>query len=127
MGGTEKAVRFVFVCDGAIIGLSGAGIGLFTGLLIASNIQQFFSLIETIVNSVIGVINGLINIFGLGWVGYFAVFSPAIFYIKEIPSRILPHEVVIIFMFGFLSALAASWFASRKISKIQPAEVLRYE
>ena len=127
VGGTEKAVRFVFVCDGAIIGLSGAGIGLFTGLLIASNIQQFFSLIETIVNSVIGVINGLINIFGLGWVGYFAVFSPAIFYIKEIPSRILPHEVVIIFMFGFLSALAASWFASRKISKIQPAEVLRYE
>jgi lipoprotein-releasing system permease protein len=30
-------------------------------------------------------------------------------------------------MFGFLSALAAAWFASRKVSKIQPAEVLRYE
>jgi ABC-type lipoprotein release transport system permease subunit len=30
-------------------------------------------------------------------------------------------------MFGFLSALAAAWFASRKVINIQPAQVLRYE
>ncbi|MCL2181653.1 MAG: ABC transporter permease, partial [Treponema sp.] len=67
------------------------------------------------------------GILGAGWMANFSVFSPQVFYIKEIPSRVLPGEVAFIFMFGLLSALAASWAASRKISKIQPAEVLRYE
>jgi len=127
IGGTEKAVQSVFVLDGAIIGFAGASIGLVLGLVIASNIPGFFSLIEGIVNSFIDVINIVSGFFGAGWSGYFSFFSPAVFYIKEIPSRILPYEVLFIFMFGFLSALAASWFASRKILKFQPAEVLRYE
>jgi len=127
VGGTERDVRFVFVCDGAMIGLSGAGIGLILGLVIASNISLFFTLMEKTVNFFIGLINLIAAFFGTGYAESFAVFSPAIFYIKEIPSRILPREVVIIFMFGFLSALLAAWIASRKISKIQPAEVLRYE
>jgi len=127
IGGTEKSVRFVFVLDGAIVGLTGAIIGLIAGLSIASNIPQFFSIIETIVNFVIKNINLIAGKFGLGWARSFSVFSPAVFYIKEDTSRILFSEVIIIFMFGFLSALTAAWFASRKISKIQPAEVLRYE
>jgi lipoprotein-releasing system permease protein len=127
VGGTETAVQFVFVCDGAIIGLTGASVGMFLGLLIASNIQVFFTLVEDIVNTFGGMINVLAGLFGAGWSGNFAVFSPAVFYIKEIPSRVLPHEVMIIFLFGFISALAAAFFASRKVIKIQPAEVLRYE
>jgi lipoprotein-releasing system permease protein len=127
IGGTENAVRFVFVLDGAIIGFTGACIGLIAGLGIATNIQRFFSVIENIVNFFIGILNLIAGIFGMGWAENFAVFSPQIFYIKEIPSRVLPMEVFIIFMFGFLSALLAAWFASRKVIKIQPAEVLRYE
>jgi len=127
VGGMETDVRFVFVFDGAITGFTGAALGLILGLAIASNIPQVFSFVELVVNNIIGLINELAAHLGLGWVDNFAVFSPTIFYIKEIPSRILPHEVIIIFMFGFLSALAAAFFASRRISKIQPAEVLRYE
>jgi len=127
VGGTQTEVRFVFVFDGAIIGLTGAFIGLIIGLAVALNISDFFSLVENIINWFIDIINILAGRLGIGMTGNFAVFSPAVFYIKEIPSRILPHEVVLIFMFGLLSALAAAWFASRKASKIQPAEVLRYE
>ena len=127
VGGTKNTVRLVFVLDGAIIGFTGALLGLAAGLGIASNIQQFFWTIENIVNFFIGIVNAIIGYFGLEWAENFAIFSPAVFYIKEIPSRILPFEVLIIFMFGFLSALIAAWIASRKIIKIQPAEVLRYE
>jgi len=129
VGGTEREVRFVFVLDGAIIGLIGAFIGLALGLVISLNIPQFFTLVENIVNTFIGIMNMLAykflssDVLALN----FAVFSPQVFYIKEIPSRILPQEVIIIFMFGFLSALAAAFFASRKAVKVQPAEVLRYE
>jgi len=35
--------------------------------------------------------------------------------------------VALIFAFGFLSSLLAAFFASRRISRIVPAEVLRYE
>jgi lipoprotein-releasing system permease protein len=126
-GGGQQAVRLIFVCDGAIIGFSGATAGLSLGLLVASNIPQFFTIIENIMKYFINLINVIANYFNNSGVDDFSIFSPAVFYIKEIPSRIIPQEVVLIFLFGFFSALVAAWFASRKISRIQAAEVLRYE
>jgi len=134
VGGGERAVQLIFVCDGAIIGFTGAVSGLILGLLIALNIPRFFTIIEKIVNIIIHIVNDIVDIFaelgggaGIGGAGEFSFFSPAVFYIKEIPSRIIPQEAVMIFMFGFLSALLAAWFASRRISRILVAEVLRYE
>jgi lipoprotein-releasing system permease protein len=128
VGAADSAVRLVFTCDGFIIGFAGAGIGMALGLLIALNIQVFFTLIEGTVNGVIAVVNFAATLFGGDIAGdRFAVFSPAVFYIKEIPSRIIPHEAALIFMFGFLSAVLAAWFASGRVSRIRPAEVLRYE
>jgi lipoprotein-releasing system permease protein len=127
IGGGERAVRMIFVFDGAIIGFSGAVAGLIPGLLIAGNTPQFFTGIEIIVNFFINIFNVIAGFFNAGGVRDFAIFSPAVFYIKEIPSRIIPGEAVLIFMFGFFSALFAAWFASRKVSRVRPAEVLRYE
>ena len=128
IGASDTAVRLVFVWDGFIIGFTGAGLGLALGLLIAFNIQTFFSLLESMVNFFISGINTLsFYLGGSTGAGEFAVFSPQIFYIKEIPSRVIPHEVVMIFLFGFFSALLAAWFASGRVSGTRPAEVLRYE
>jgi lipoprotein-releasing system permease protein len=127
IGGGERAVRLVFVLDGAIIGLCGAVSGLVLGLLVSSNISRFFSIIENIVNFFINIVNFIANMFNVEGVDGFSIFSPAVFYIKEIPARIIPREIALIFMFGFMSALLAAWFASRKVSRILVAEVLRYE
>ena len=127
VGGSEKSVQLVFIIDGAVIGLTGACFGLVFGLLIAVNIQQFFTLVENIVNGIIFLLNNFAGNFALGTSGDFKIFSPAVFYVKEITSRIIFYEVALIFAFGFLSSLIAAWFASRKATKIQPAEVLRYE
>jgi lipoprotein-releasing system permease protein len=128
VGAASTAVRLVFVWDGAIIGLTGAASGLGLGLLIASHISGFFTLLEGLVNFFIGIINLLSGLLGSGGeTGEFTVFSPAVFYIKEIPSRVIPHEAFLIFMFGFLSALLAAWFASGKAARTGPAEVLRDE
>ena len=118
VGGGDRAVRLVFVWDGLIIGLIGAGSGTILGLLICFNIAAVFSTLENAVNAVL---------YLLQRGGDFAVFSPAVFYIKELKARVIPHEVLLIFLFGLLSALAAAWFASGKVSRIRPAEVLRYE
>jgi lipoprotein-releasing system permease protein len=128
LGASSTAVRLVFVWDGFIIGLAGALLGLVPGLLIAYNIQAFFSLLEWVVNFCVAIFNSVFGfIGGYSGQGEFAVFSTQIFYLKEIPSRIIPREVVLIFLFGFFSALLAAWFASGKVSATKPAEVLRYE
>jgi len=131
IGGGEHAVQFIFVLDGAIIGFFGATAGLCLGLLIAGNIPRFFSAVEAVVNFGINIVNIIVSLFrggdGAGGIGDFFFFSPAVFYIKEIPSRIIPGEVLLIFFFGLFSALFAAWFASRKVSRIKPADVLRYE
>jgi lipoprotein-releasing system permease protein len=129
VGASDLAVRFVFVWDGAIIGFAGAGIGMALGLLISLNISVFFTILEGTVNAVIHALNFITAaLFGAEAADEgFSVFSTAVFYIKEIPSRIIPHEALLIFMFGFCSALLAAWFASGRVSRIKPAEVLRYE
>jgi lipoprotein-releasing system permease protein len=125
VGAGDLSVRLVFVWDGFLIGLSGAGAGAILGLLIAGNIPFFFGAVEGFINRCRDIINYLFG--SLSGTGDFTVFSPAVFYIREIPSRIIPGEVFLIFMFGFLSALAAAWFASGRASRIKPAEVLRDE
>ena len=128
LGASDISVRLVFVWDGFIIGIIGAGIGLGLGLLTAINIPSVFSFLEDLVNIIISGANSIAGFFGAsGGQGNFSIFSPKIFYIKEIPSRLIFHEVLLIFLFGFLSALIAAWFASGKTSGLKPAEVLRYE
>lgn len=130
VGASDTAVRLVFVWDGFLTGITGAGAGLVLALLVTFNIGAFFALLEGIVNAGVGALNFLLGLFfaGAGRMdGNFAIFSPAIFYIKEIPARIIPGEVFLIFFFGFSSALLAAWFASGRVSRIRPAEVLRYE
>ncbi|MDR2808025.1 MAG: ABC transporter permease [Spirochaetaceae bacterium] len=127
VGGGELAVRLIFVFDGGIIGLTGAGIGLILGLLIATHISAFFTLLEAVVNAIIHLINYIASGFSSAGTADFAIFSSTVFYLKEIPSRVIFGEVVLIFMFGLVSALAAAWFASGRVLKTKPADVLRYE
>jgi lipoprotein-releasing system permease protein len=128
LGASEISVRLIFVWDGFIIGFVGAGLGLVLGLFVAFHIPAFFGFLEALVNFFIGIANGIASLFGNNTGAQeFAVFSPQVFYIKEIPSRVIPSEVILIFLFGFLSALVAAWFASIKASRTRPAEVLRYE
>jgi lipoprotein-releasing system permease protein len=123
VGASELDIRCVFLFNGIMLGLAGAIAGMIPALLIATHIKQFFALIETLVNFILNVLSFITGADG----GYFSVFSPAVFYIKEIPSRIIPREAALIFLFGFLSAAVAAWAASKKIASIKPAEVMQYE
>ncbi|MFA6506021.1 MAG: ABC transporter permease [Treponemataceae bacterium] len=130
VGASSFAVRLVFACDGFLVGLTGATAGLIPGLLISNNIALFFSILEFIVNSALGVANMVVSfVSGAPAVGAgsFSIFSPAVFYLKEIPSRTIPAEAAAVFLFGLLSATIAAALASGRASRERPAEVLRYE
>jgi lipoprotein-releasing system permease protein len=127
LGASDKAVRMIFVLDGFIIGFIGAVLGMALGFLLTFNISAFFTFLEGIMYIAIRLLNYITGIFGIVGQGSYGIFSPAIFYIKEINPRIIPYEVVLIFFFGLLSSLVAAFMASGKVSKTRPAEVLRYE
>lgn len=125
LGALPREVRWVFVLDGGVIGITGAVAGILLGLLLAGNINDVFAFIE-------GVANGLLN-----WISRtlsaggssrnVSFFSPVYFYLTEVPIRVLLLEVAGIFAFGVSSSLAAASLASKQISEIRPAKVLRYE
>jgi lipoprotein-releasing system permease protein len=124
MGASSEEIGRVFAVDGIAIGAGGAFIGLLVGLLVAVNVNEVFSLVEVVV-----------NFFGALWAriagslvgGDFRVFSPQYFYLMEVPVRVLFPETFFITAAAVGSAMAAAQAAARRVSRLAPAEVLRYE
>jgi lipoprotein-releasing system permease protein len=114
LGAGAGAVRLVFLWDGVAVGLTGGLLGLALGLLAAFNIGAVIDLWNRFIMAALAREE-------------LAVFHRDIYYIREIPSRVIPHEVCLIFLFGFLSAVLSAWFASGGAARARPAEVLRYE
>lgn len=126
IGASPGAMRAVFVLDGLYIGALGGLIGLVLGLLISDHINAIFTLVEGATNLVITLLSWILTPF-LPAGGSFALFSPAYFYLDRVPSRVLFHEALFIFLFALFTSVAAAYLASRKVSGIRPAEVLHYE
>lgn len=124
LGASPREIQHIFVINGLGIGFFGALIGLLCGLFISAHINEVFVCAELLVNG----INHFIS--ACTWRknnNAFSLFSPEYFYMEAIPVRIFFIEVLFVFVFGLFSATAASWIASRKITALKPAEVLRYE
>jgi lipoprotein-releasing system permease protein len=128
LGAPAAAIRLIFIFEGLFIGLLGGFFGVVSGLLVSSNIDGIFSAAESLVNGVMGAAAELLRPFiAMGREETFSLFSPAYFYLTEVPSKVLFSEVAAVFLFAFLSSCAAAFFASRRVSKIEPSRVLRYE
>ena len=99
IGATPAQIKAIFIIDGAIIGFSGGGIGTILGLLITSNLNEILRTFT---------------------------FSHSSFLIN-MPVRIVPKEIILIFCFAILFCVFSALFAANKTTKITPQEVLRYE
>lgn len=107
LGASPRSIMYVFVVQGAVVGVVGTLAGLLTGLLTAFNIDPIVSFIERLLNA--------------------RLLPPDIYLINSMPSdpqaaNILP-VVAMSLLLAFLSTLYPSWRASR----VNPAEALRYE
>jgi lipoprotein-releasing system permease protein len=130
LGASIQAIQTIFITDGFVVGLTGATLGLIPALWFADNIAFFFSILEGFVNLILRLVNSLIGILfhiSVQDGGSFTFFSPQVFYIKDIPCKLVPSEVLIIYGFGMLSATLAALWAALPLSKLFPAEVLRYD
>jgi lipoprotein-releasing system permease protein len=121
-------IQAIFVLEGLVIGLGGGVLGLALGLGLAVNVSGLFSTVEQVVNAILRFGQLVMAPFSSGAEGgRFAIFSPAYFYLTQVPSRVFLRETFLVSCFAVTACVAAAWAASRAVSLFRPSEVLRYE
>ena len=125
LGTNKKTLRFLFFLNGFKIGLIGSILGIAIGLLLSKNINEVFSIVEIIINFCIEVVARIL--YSSNTQNAFAIFSSRVFYMDTVPTSISFFECCYIAFFGLISSSCAALFATKKILKMKPQEILRYE
>ena len=107
IGFSKFQIIRIFVFQGFIIGFIGSLLGLFFGVVIASNI-----------NTIVPFIEGLFNIQFL---------SKDIYYINELPSIIIPMDILSVILVSIILSLFATIYPSLMAAKLNPGEILKNE
>ncbi|HLW05635.1 MAG TPA: lipoprotein-releasing ABC transporter permease subunit [Azoarcus sp.] len=107
LGASPKSIMSIFVLQGAIIGIVGLIGGVIGGLVLAANLDVVIPWLEAVTGA--------------------TLWNKEIYYIKELPSKVLPSDVVTIVSLSFVLTLIATLYPSWRASRVQPAEALRYE
>lgn len=117
VGVPVQKIRLFFALEGAGVGILGACLGTVLGITVSCNIPF-----------ILGAAEGTLNFFlGLFRQQGLVLLSSQAFYLPRIPARLLPQEVVFIAAVAVVTASGAAWIASRQVSKIPVAEVLKNE
>lgn len=106
-GMSSMSVMGIFIVLGALIGVIGTVLGVLGGVLLALNIETIFPAIE----------------------GFFGVqfMAADVYYISDVPSKLVWTDVYQIASIAFVLSLLATLYPAWQASRVNPAEVLRYE
>lgn len=107
LGATPAAILAVFVLQGAVVGIVGTGIGVVAGVLGAWNVSAITRFIE--------------------WLTGFRFLAPDVYFISELPSRLLWTDVWQIAGIALALGLASTLYPAWRGASMAPAEVLRHE
>jgi lipoprotein-releasing system permease protein len=106
-GLSNLSVMGIFVVLGCIIGAIGTVLGIVGGVSLALNVETIVPEIE--------------KLFGVHFM------AADVYYISEVPSKLILTDVYWIATMAFILSLLATLYPAWQASKINPAEVLRYE
>jgi len=107
MGASRGTIMSIFVTQGTTVGVFGTLLGAVLGVLISKNLSVVMDWIETTLNT---------------------VFSPAdVYMISYLRAELRSGDVVIICICALLVSFLATLYPAYRATRIQPAEVLRYE
>ena len=107
MGATSESIMKIFIYQGMTIGVIGTLLGCLGGLSVAFNLEKISVFIE--------------NLFG------FKILPGDIYYLSQLPSQVNYLDVLIIITGTMLICFLSTIYPSRRASKLDPAEALRYE
>ncbi|PCJ22821.1 MAG: lipoprotein-releasing system transmembrane subunit LolC [SAR86 cluster bacterium] len=106
MGASKGTIMKIFIVQGLVAGVFGTLVGAVLGVLLALKITDISLFIERLINSVTG---------------------SNIYLISHLQTQINWIEVLWVCLAALLISFLATLYPAYRASKIQPAEVLRYE
>lgn len=106
-GLSNLSVMGIFIVLGAVIGVIGTLLGTVGGVLLALNVETIVPAIE--------------NFFGVQFM------AADVYYISDVPSKLDWNDVYLIAAMAFILSLLATLYPAWQASRVNPAEVLRYE
>ena len=105
IGASNIQLVSIFFFQGLLVSFVGILIGLFFGLLITFNINNFISLLESVLNR---------NLLEAYFINYF-------------PYHIIPSQILLICSISFLFSIISSLLPAMRVTKLNPVEILRHE
>ncbi|WP_446811779.1 lipoprotein-releasing ABC transporter permease subunit [Methylomonas sp. 2BW1-5-20] len=106
-GLSNRSVMGIFIVLGCVIGSIGTLLGTVGGVLLALNVETIVPAIE--------------KTFGVQFM------AADVYYISEVPSKLIWTDVYWIACVAFLLSLLATLYPAWQAARVNPAEVLRYE
>ncbi|TVO63642.1 lipoprotein-releasing ABC transporter permease subunit [Denitromonas ohlonensis] len=107
LGASPGSIMSIFILQGAIIGIVGLIAGVIGGIALATNLDVVIPALEGVLGT--------------------TLWNKEIYYVTEMPSKILPADVITITSVSFVLTLIATLYPSWRGSRVNPAEALRYE
>lgn len=107
MGASRRTIMRVFIVQGLVAGFIGTVIGAVLGVLLARSITDISLFIERTINSLFEGAN--------------------VYLISHLQTRVNATEVLFVCVAALAISFVATLYPAYRASKIQPAEVLRYE
>jgi lipoprotein-releasing system permease protein len=107
LGSTPRSIMGMFMVQGVLVGVVGIGFGVGLGSLLSWKLP--------------GIVKWIENVTGVTFL------SPDVYYISELPSKLLASDVGWVALITFLFSLLATLYPAWRASRTQPAQALRYE
>ena len=107
IGATRSNIMKIFFLSGSFIGVVGTFMGLILGVVISENIEIVRQIFQTLTGT--------------------KLFPEDVYFLTELPSKIDYSEVSWVVIMSLGISFLATIYPSRKASRQQPIDVLRYE
>ena len=107
IGAGRGAVMRIFLMAGASVGVTGTLLGVVMGVLFCLNIESIQGWVEAVTGS--------------------KVFSPEVYYLTHLPSKLNPAEVAQVMAMALFLSLLATLYPSWRAARTDPVEALRHE
>ncbi len=107
IGFNRGQILRIFIIIGSIVGVLGTIIGTMIGIIITLNIASIQLFLEDLFGS--------------------SLFAPEIYFFNLIPSKIDITEVIFIILIALILSFFSTIYPAWKASRIEPANIMRYE
>jgi lipoprotein-releasing system permease protein len=107
LGASSAGVMGIFLTYGFSLGVVGAGLGIFGGLVFVRYINEIADFLGRLTGT--------------------PVFDPTVYYLYKIPTIVEPFTVTWIAAGAMAIAVLASVLPARRAARLHPVEALRFE